>query len=268
VSLFSRGTARGKSTAVQVAMTAFGAPDSLVKDSGKNGTTDIARIVKLSLAGTMPNSMEEMGGNKEASITELISSVANGSGRERGTKEGGMTAAATWSLINFITTNRAQRDMVGATQDESAAIQFRLLELNVDGGEEFTEATTFDSEFGAIKRDCTGALGALLHLAICRLGAEKANVFVTKCVAAASAALGATQAARFQYRALGALIAAHKLLSKEGCALFDLNELIAEFKDAHDIGVAYVQETVLSTNGAELLQLMLNVHPYLTVGPT
>lgn len=259
VSLYSRQGGRGKTTLVQAIMLAFGNPGALVKDSGGNGATDIARIVKLSLWGTMPSSMEEMGNAKESSIAALISSVANGSGRERGTKTGGMTSAAQWALINFITTNRAQRDMVTATQTESSAIQYRLLELNVDNTEFDAETRKEHTEdWSEIQRECAGALGALLEYKACALGVEKVNKLVMDCVTKASAVLKANQDARFQYRALGALFFVHTLLASEGMVMFDLKDLVREFQDAHDSGVAYVAENVLPTDGVELMQMMLS----------
>ena len=259
VSLFSRGGGKGKTSLVQALMLAFGNPSELVKTSDASGSTDIARIAKLSLAGTLPMSMEELGNAKEISIAALISAVANGSGRQRGTKEGSFTTAQTWALINLITTNRSQRDMVAATASESNAIQYRLLEMNVnDVVYEQAARDAYAAAWSDVQRDCAGALGAVLHYAVCRMGAVQMNALVLSCVSKASKLLSAEQDARFQYRALGALMVVHTLLAQENMVMFDLKEMVDEFREAHNAGVAFAKENVLPTDGLELMQMMLS----------
>jgi hypothetical protein len=259
VSLYSREGGRGKTTLIQSIMLAYGNGHELTTDAGVNGSTDVARLVKLSMWGTMPMSMEEMGGAKEQSVTALISSVANGTGRTIGTRTGGMKQSAPWALINFITTNRAQRDMVASTTEESSAIQYRMLELNVDGvtfSED--ERSSHATDFAVLQRDCAGALGAYVEYLMCRYGPEDLNRGVMMAVDKASKAIGAAQDARFQYRALGALLFVHKVLAREGIKIFELQDLIDEFKLAHDAGVTYVQENILPSDGIALAGLMLN----------
>jgi len=257
VSLYSRNTARGKTATIKSMMIAFGNASQLVTSGDKAGSTDNAHIVRMVQAGTMPNSMEEMGNNSEASVTQLISSASNGFSKSRATQDGGLNASKAWALINFVTTNRAQRDMIAATQEESSAIQYRLLELNCDGIADRDNNTAFGEAFKDINRECAGALGAVLHRAICRAGVEAMNKVVSRSISDAAKLLKAGQSARFQFRALGAMIVTYHLLRREGIALFDLQELINEFRTAHDGAVEYVRENVLPTNGLELLQIML-----------
>lgn len=259
VSLYSRESGQGKTALVHAIMLAFGNPDALVKESNKGGATDIGRMARLSTSGTFPTSMEEMGGTKEISITDMISAVANGGGRTRGTKEGGFTTAQSWALINLITTNRAQRDMVNVGQKESPAIQLRLLELNVDDVR-FTRDGRADhgAAWALVKDDTKGALGAFIHYSACKIGFEKLNKMLLACVKEADGLLQGDQGARFQYRALGALLFLQAILEQQGMAMFKRETLIDQFKQAYDAGMQYVAENVLPTDGVSLMGMMLS----------
>lgn len=260
VSLYSREGGRGKTTLMQSAMLSFGVPGELSKDQNKVGSTDLARVAKLSMSGTMPVAMDEMGSNGEKSTAELISAISNGSGRDRATKDGGLTSSARWALICLIATNRSQRDMVAATTEESSAIQYRLLELDVDGIAEFDQdaRAKFTLEWAEVAQQCAGALGALIHREICALGAEAANKLVLDCVNKASDLVGADQTGRFQYRALGAVLAMQSLLTRLGLDVFPLKSMVEEFRIAHDSAQTYVKQNILPTNGLELLSIMLH----------
>lgn len=258
VSLYSKKSEQGKTALVEAVMLAYGNPAMLVADSNQQGSTDIGRMSKLSFSGTFPTSMDEMGGTKETSITNMISSVANGSGRTRGTKTGGFTTSQSWALINLITTNRSQRDMVSVGQAESAAIQYRLLELNVDDVVfDRADRDAYRAELPAIIETTKGALGAVINLLACKLGFAKLNKALVAEVKRADALLQAEQGARFQYRALGALLFLQKLLHSQGLAMFDEAILIDEFKKAHGAGVEYVVDNVLPDDAASLIDMML-----------
>ncbi len=157
------------------------------------------------------------------------------------------------------TTNRAQRDMVASTQNESAAIQHRLIELNLDGTEFAKEDTaTYSAAYSEAQRDCPGAMGAVIHRLIVAQGVVALNKGVMHCVTKASEMLDAKQDARFQYRALGAMLYLQILLRKVGLEMFDTATLVAEFKKAHANGLSYIAENILPTGGVELMQVMLN----------
>ncbi len=259
VSLFSRESARGKTTACMSALLAYGKPSGLTNDSGKAGTTDNARVSGLSIFGTMPNVMDEMGGATPASVAGIISAVANGSGKARSKQDGGLSSSIPWALVNLVTTNTSQRDMISAIQNDSGAIQYRLLELNVEGVPEYDQATrdAFSADWAKLNRQCTGALGAVIHREICALGVERANKLVADCCAKASAAVKADQSARFQYRGLGALLALHLLLTRLGLAPFALGPMVEAFKVAHESGRDFVVDNVLPTDGLQLLSRVL-----------
>jgi hypothetical protein len=139
-------------------------------------------------------------------------------------------------------------------------VQYRLLELDVQNMPEFDEAQRdqFTAEWADVGNRCRGALGAALQRAICQLGVAQANKLVLDCVSRASKLVGAGQTARFQYRALGAMLAAQVLLNRMGLMMFGTGAMVDAFRAAHDAGNAYVTENVLPTNGLELLSMCLH----------
>jgi hypothetical protein len=260
VSMFERDGGRGKSTLMQAAALAYGIPENLCKDQNKTGSTDLGRIAKLSMLGTMPAFFDEMGRIGDKSGTDLISSVANGTGRDRATKDGGLTTSAKWSLICLAATNRSQRDMITVGEGESSAVQYRMLELDMNNMPEFSEEArlTFAADWAKVKNECAGALGAVVHRAICALGAEKVNKLVLTCVDRAARMISSQSTDRFQYRALGAMLALQVLLTKAGLAMFDTKTMIDEFNTANDSAKEYVKENMLPSDGLELLSLALH----------
>lgn len=259
VALYSRQSARGKTTAVSSAILAYGNPSELANDSGRHGSTDNARYSRLSIHGTMPNIMDEMGGATPNSVAAIVSSVANGAARARSTRSGGINEAPPWALINLMTTNTSQRDMIASVQDTTGAIQFRLLEINVDDMPLYDNdlRAKFMEDWSETVHNCVGALGAMIHREICAMGVVTANRLVMDCAARAAKQIGADQNARFQYWGLGAVFALHIVLNKLGLAPFDLNDVIASFKEAYDAGTQYVGENVLSCDGRELMRNLL-----------
>ena len=236
VSLYSKGSGQGKTALVQAIMLAFGHPDRLVMESNSAGSTDMARLERLSLWGTFPTSMDEMGNTKEASITNMISAVANAKGKSRVKQGGGFTTTKSWALINLITTNRSQREMISVGRtDDSPAIQLRLLELDVDGVV-FSKADrdAYSAAWSDVQRNTKGALGAIIHRAICKMGPKALNAALLERVKQADTFLQAEQGARFQYRALGALIFLHEMLEAMGLGMFDLTTLMDTFKVAQN----------------------------------
>lgn len=259
VSLYSRNGGKGKSTAMATAQMAYGPPRT--QDQNTDGATALARIAMLSMSGTMPINMDEMGNTAEVAIRNLINNVANGTGRSRLTSKGELVSAAPWSLICLIGTNRSQRDMITAAQEESSAVQYRLIELDVnDVPSASVEAQMAHKDAFAKVAPCAGGLGAVIHLMICNKGLAAMNELVGKRVTEASGILQSDEAetaSRFQYRALGAALALHDMLSERDLQPFDRDELIATFKEAYDAGREYVKENVVPTDGLEILSRML-----------
>lgn len=264
VSLFSRESGRGKTAVVKVIMMAYGNKELLVKDSNELGSTDLARSGKLSLWGTMPMSMDEMGGTKEKAISDMISMVGNGAARERLNKEGVLSSSAPWALMNMITTNRSQRDMIAAVGTDSNAVQERLLELNVDNIAKFDTSEggsldTYNPDASKTDDECAGAMGAVIQYWICRQGPAAMNAIVLRYVNKARQLLGGVeQGERYQFRALGAMLTLQAMLARLGLTMFDTAELVSTFKSAYEAGEEFVKETHTPTSGPELLAKMLS----------
>ncbi len=260
VSLYEREGGKGKTTLMHSTMLAYGNPDSLSKDQNGNGSTDLARIAKLSMWGTMPASFDEMGRTGEKSVANLISAVANGTSREGATKDMGLRASAKWSLICLVSTNRSQRDMITVGEGESSAVQYRMLELDMNNMPDFSEdaRNSFARDWAAVKGNSVGGLGAVVQRAICAMGAERANELVMTCVERAAKLIASEKEDRFQYRALGAMLALQLILGKLGMAMFNTKTMVAEFIEANDSAKDYVKENMLPTDGLELLSRALH----------
>lgn len=259
VSLYSRETARGKTTAAQSAILAYGRPGALSNDSGKAGATVNGRLGVLSLHGTLPSIMDEMGDLTPSEVATTVSSVANGAGKRTLTATRTLRQEATWALINIITTNVSQRDMVAVARSASGPVLYRLLEIDVDNMPEFSQECRegFRADWREVTRDCAGALGALIHREICALGAVNMLNLVGRCVSRAEKLVEAGQSARFQSRGLGAMLALEVILRRLGIKMFNLEDLTAVFKTAHDANVDYVAENTLPTNPLQLLSMAL-----------
>lgn len=260
VSLYSRAPGRGKTAAIRATMLAFGNPDELVRQGDKVGSTDLARIQRMSMSGTLPVCFDEMGRVDESALAELISAVANGAGRDKANKYRGTTTSQRWALINLMSGNRSQRDMVAVAQEESSAVQQRLLELDISTVPDLPIPLrrSFDADFGALKQSAAGAYGAVLHRALCHIGPAKLNEMVGKNVRKAGDLVGYEQGARFQWRALGAVLTAQQILEAVGLRMFDTGALVACFQKAYQEGETFIAENTLTLNGIDLMQRCLN----------
>ncbi len=260
VSLFSRTSGAGKTTAVAAAIAAYGSPQDLINDGGAAGATEKARGSRLSIHGSLPHVMDEMGSNTPQAVAQAVSMIANGAPRERAGQAGGLNISAPWALMNLMTTNLSQRDMISAVQESSDAIQQRLLEINVDDLPEFdiNQRNQFMLDWMGVQQKCIGALGAVIHREICKLGVVGVNNLVLSCVAKADQRLGGTQGSRFQYRGLGAMFALFIVLQKVGIEIFPMKGVLEAFKTAHDAGQLFIAENTLPTDGLELMARMLH----------
>lgn len=259
VSLYSRRGGRGKTTLMRAAVLAYGNPHQLTRDQNELGSTEKARIARLTLLGSCPLGMDEMGSNSARVVANLVSAIANGSSRERADISGGLSMGSTWALTCLIAANKSQREMIAAASAESSAIQYRMLELDVQNIPEFSleERGVFGKDWSDVSQ-CAGALGAVIHRRICEMGVTAVNKLVTGAVAKAAALLGDDQTARFQYRALGAVIALQLLLSKDDLVMFSLPGIASEFKVAQDNTEGFVAENILPDDELELMSMFLN----------
>ncbi len=260
VSLYSRESARGKTTAVQSAILAYGKPAALTNDGGSLGATPKARVARLSMHGSLPNIMDEMGSASPEDVADAIHMVANGAAREKADRESGLNISAPWALINLITTNTSQRDMIAVVQESSDAIQRRLLEINVDGMPDHTHDLrhSFARDWAEINNQCVGAFGAIVHREICKLGLLKVTQLTMDCVERADKMTGAKVADRFQYRGLGAMLAMHVVVKAAGFEVFPIKGVVDAFKVAHDSTQDFIAQNVMSKNPLDVLAKLLH----------
>lgn len=261
VAMFSENGGKGKTTVMRCAQLAFGSPSALTKDNDDLNTTALARLARLSVCGTMPINMDEMGDMDAKSLATLIRTVANGSGRLRATKDGGLSTSAPWALVCLIGTNKSQREIIAQVRKESSAEQFRLLEIDVERMPQFgTDAQVGFEQAWKTMGKHSGALGALIHLRICRMGVDKINELVSERVAEAARLvqeIKVESASRFQYRGLGAILTLYDLLEPMGLAPFSREAVVREFLEAYKGTLSFVEENVVPTNGLESLAQML-----------
>lgn len=264
VSLYSRDTARGKTSAAASGVLAYGMPGALTNDSGKAGATVNARLGALSLHGTLPGIMDETTSLSASEVATIISSVANGAGKRTMTNTRTMRQEATWALINVITTNKSQRDLVADASTSPAPLLYRMIEIDVDDMPEFSQELreSFREDWAEMNRECAGALGALIHREICALGLANMTKLVARCVSTAEKLMNATQSARFQTRGLGSMLALGLILRRLGIHLFDTQALTAAFKVAFDANVEYVEENTMPTDPLQVLaRFLLDIAP-------
>lgn len=259
VSLYSQEGGRGKSTLMKAISLAFAKPGGITTDMNQLGSTDKARIARMTMHGTLPIGLDEMGEISAKSCTELIYAIANGASRQTATQTGGLRMGNTWAFTAMLAANKSHREMLVSGSPNSNAVQYRLLELDVDNVAEFDhdQRAVFAEEWSALS-ECAGCLGAVIHRAICSLGVEQANKLVMTCVNRASGRVDAAQTARFQYRGLGAAMALHAILKSLGLEMFDMEVLTEEFRRAHDSAKAFVEDSTMPTHGVELMLMMLH----------
>jgi hypothetical protein len=273
IALFSEQGGRGKSTAMRCAQLAFGMPSGLNKDNDDLNTTALARLARFSISGTMPVTMDEMGDMDSKALATLIRTIANGAGRQRATRDGGLSVSSPWSLISLIGTNKSQREIIGHIRKESSAEQYRLLELDVEKTIKFDTETQvqFNNEWKGMGAHA-GALGALIHLMICSTGVDKINSLVAEKVEEASRLVQGVHeesASRFQYRALGAMLTLWEMLERHKLVPFDKATLINTFLDAYKQTVDFVAENVTPDDGLSWLSKMLaSLQPYTLITET
>lgn len=261
LSLFSENGGKGKTTAMRSAQLAFGLPKSLNSDGGDLNSTALARVARFSMAGTLPVNLDEMGDMESKPLAELIRTIANGTDRVRLDKSGALKVGSNWALTCTIGTNQSQREIIVHFRKTSSAEQFRLIELNVEDVVFTRDANNeFRTEWTRVQK-CAGALGALIHLLICKMGMEAVNSFVHDRVHEAADLVQDVKeesASRFQYRGLGAVLALHDMLAMAGIEVFDRKDMIEVFTEAYRNTVDFVEENVVVSDDLQLLSQALS----------
>lgn len=269
ISLYSRSSGKGKTMACKTAMLAFGNPEAMTKSRDDLSATDNNTRRLLSHHGTMPVVMDEMGEMDAKKLARLISAVANAAFKERMDSRYGSDTP--WALVNVLTTNVPARDMIQQARAESSAIQYRMLELDVEDVPKRPEevAAQFEFELGDLTARAEGALGAFMELLYCRLGVDKLNELVRESVERARSLTGNSQEGRFQWRAMGAVLALQRVLETVGLPIFNQQDLEDTFVAAFHAGNDYIREATMPQSPAEMMALMLSdLRPFTLVTDT
>lgn len=259
VSLYSPRSGIGKTAAMHAAALAFGVPNAVVLQLDDSNATDNARQGLLQQSGTMPSFMDEMEKVKPEVLAGFVSSVGNGSSKARMTKELAITGGVTTALINVMSTNKSHRELVAAERNESNAVQMRMLEIECSGIQEVAqERGRQETEARSQLHDCAGAVGAVIHRAMCAMGPEALNQLGLECADTARGMMAGRQDGRFMWRALGAMLAVRRILKAAGLQVFGGALLQAEFRKWHDAGYAFSAEGILPSEGLDLMSMMLS----------
>lgn len=255
VTLYSRETARGKTTAMKAAMLAYGNPELLTKPMDTTGATDLARMTTLSHCGTVTAIMDEMGDIEAKPLNALVKSIGNGNARIRLNSSGALIECEPWALTCLMATNRSQREIISSHSEDSDATQFRLLEINCDNMPEYDAdaRTLYAREWDAVHK-CYGSLGAVYHLMMCRTGSDKLRTMFVDKQDEVTRMLGIdNQSGRFLHRGLATVLVLHELASKAGLFPFNLDDIIAAFKTAYSSSVEDIKDYTKSMEPLELL---------------
>ena len=259
VSLYSTKSGIGKTAALHAAALAFGDPNALVLQLDRQSSTDIARQTMVQQCGTLPSFMDEMEDVEARDLAALVSSVGNGASRRRLNGktmqlEGGIPLA----LVNLMTSNKSHREIVAADRNESAATQLRLLEIDCTNVQPVSlKRSTDEVRARSALQKCAGAVGTLLHMAMCSIGQEKLNQLGQDMALKARLALDGRQDGRILWRALGAMLAVRAILRTLNLEVFDDKVLIDEFRIWHDSGYQFNSERLTPTDPVVLTSLML-----------
>jgi len=261
VSIYSQRSAFGKTTAASLAMLAFGHPSTLKTGGSATASTDVARTARMSMHGTMPMFVDEVGQADPKKAAEIIDMVANGTARAKGKKEGGVFEIIPWSLITLITTNVSARMMVNLEQKASDAIQSRLLEIDVGDVPKYSDdqLSRFSEELPRVTAECHGCLGAILHRELVAIPEADREKLEQACLKKARAFLQAEQSGRFIYRALAAMLMQTLLLQRAGISLpFAVQPMLDAFKAAYDAGLVFVEANTVPEDCCEMLSLFVH----------
>lgn len=255
VSMYSRGSGRGKSSIQEVVAAAFGRPD--LKRAGKReAMTAVAAATTAKTMAVYPFILDEVTQNEAKQAAGMIDTFANGQGRIRARQDGSVAKSAeTWALVTLMSTNVSQRELLAMAQKQSNALLMRMIELDFDSVPAAGDKLAFSADLKTISAEA-GSFGLLLALCAVQRGPEKMTALAQENMARAYKALHAEQDYRFFARGLAALLTMNQLLGR--MAPFDEDELIDTFCGAVADTRQFVDTNTSSPSA--LLHQFLNAH--------
>ena len=260
VSLYSSGSGMGKTAAASMALAAYGDPVQLRRGGSDATSTLNARIQMMEAAGTMPVLLDEAGETTPKAAADLIKSVANGKPKIRLDGKGAPINGIPWALVNLMTTNRPQRELVALDAEQTDAVQNRMLELDVDDTPRIDRKAVmlFDREKADLIRNHAGSLGFLIHYAMVVAGPAWLVEAREKIKANSSVMAAEQSSSRFQWRGMLAVEVVVQLLKGYGIELFDMDLVRSTFDEAYEAAKEYTNKAAEQNEPAEMLARFLN----------
>ena len=264
LSLYSEASGIGKSSLMTAIAAAYG-KDTLARKGNDASITAVAAATTAKNTAIYPFLLDEVTQNDAARAAQLIDTFANGTGRLRAKSDGSVSKSAeTWALVSCVATNVPQREMLTASQKRSDALLMRLMELNFDSIPQSGNVEEFRTDLKRVQATC-GSFGLFQALLAVKAGHQKLTEMTSANVTKAFELLGVGQNFRFFARMLGAMMTNQQLLGK--WAPFDMDELVATFKEAIKDTIWYVQTAKQGPEG-ELGSLMAALSPNVVVTKT
>lgn len=235
LSLYSRESGLGKTFCMKAAAGMFGSWE-WVKPLNSTSSTLMARKAMLAQAGTLPMFMDEAGDGTDKFVAQelfgTIKGIGNGeAGRERLNSDGSRNPAPPICLTTVMATNVSIRDMIAGCGEATNAGLMRMLEVDCADMERVDKADgrLAEQRMESLKHT-QGAIGALLHYNILRMGTEKLHKAMAHYMSEADAVVGGGSERRILSKALGAILAARDILAvREGIELWTAKEICDEF---------------------------------------
>lgn len=129
ISLVTKESASGKTTALAGAFSVWGARQGLSITSDDNQVT---KWLTLGALGNLPLVHDEIATRDPVQLKELITTFTNGRDKMRATREGQIRhSASTWQTVLITASNSSLIDSLTAESEEDAP-QYRVLELSLE----------------------------------------------------------------------------------------------------------------------------------------
>ena len=128
ISITSRESAQGKSTALVAAASVWGQPDALKL---VNIDTKVSKGITLGVLGNLPVFFDELSDRDPESLNEFVQIYTNGRDKMRGTSDGQLIhAAASWQNLMISGNNKSLVDTIRAAKG-SDAMTTRIIEFGI-----------------------------------------------------------------------------------------------------------------------------------------
>lgn len=232
VSLYSPESGKGKTSIQKAVASCYGDPASQVGSGSLTDATPTNIFGRAAVFGTMPFFLDEVTRNPASDVALIVDRMAQGNDKGRGDRSGAPRPTKTWALITTLSSNTPQRELLASFQEQSDALQMRLIEINCSfpKGDQ-TAHVEFERDRSTMLAPNYGALGALINFAIVRSGVMTTRQLVhSRLEEAAKLIPGSSQRERFMQRGMACVLSCHDALQRLGIELFSRDVLIEQYK--------------------------------------